>query len=85
LQRDDGVAVYVNGEEVGRSNLPTGALTAQTLARETIALAAESAWTPLVIPARKLRAGENVVAMELHQASATSSDAVLNLRIEGKR
>ncbi len=29
---DDGVAVYVNGTEVGRSNLPAGALTASTYA-----------------------------------------------------
>jgi tartrate-resistant acid phosphatase type 5 len=85
MKRDDGAAVYVNGEEIGRSNLPSGALTPQTLALQTVGFEAERAWVPLVVPARLLRAGENVVAVELHQASAQSSDATLDLRIEGKR
>ncbi len=85
MKRDDGAAVYVNGQEVGRSNLPAGALTPQTLALQTVGFEAERAWVPAVVPARLLRAGENVIAVELHQASAQSSDATLDLRVEGKR
>ena len=85
LRRDDGACVYFNGEEVGRSNLPNGALTPGTLAKETVGFAAEAAWVPIVVPGRLAKAGENKVAVELHQAGAASSDAILDLRIEGKR
>ena len=85
LRRDDGAAVYVNGEEISRTNLPAGALTPQTLAHEIVGYTAESTWIPAVVPSRLLRAGENVVAVELHQANAQSSDATLDLRVEGKR
>lgn len=85
LRRDDGAAVYVNGEEIARSNLADGALGPQTLAREVVGFTAERAWIPAVVPKHLLRAGENVVAVELHQGSAQSSDATLDLRVEGKR
>lgn len=85
IQRDDGVALYVNGWEIARSNLPEGALTAQTLAPQTVGFAAERAWVPIVVPTAALRAGENIIAVELHQASATSSDATFDIRFEGKR
>jgi tartrate-resistant acid phosphatase type 5 len=85
LKRDDGVAVYVNGEEIGRSNLAPGPLTPQTLAAQTVGYEAERTWVPMVVPRRLLRAGENVIAVELHQASAQSSDATLDIRFEGKR
>jgi len=85
LQRDDGAAVYVNGEEVARTNLPAGPLTPSTLASQTVGFAAERAWVPAVVPQRLLRAGPNVVAVELHQASPTSSDATLDIKIETKK
>jgi tartrate-resistant acid phosphatase type 5 len=85
LKRDDGAALYLNGVEIGRSNLPDGPLTPQALARETVGYAAEATWVPTVVPMRLARVGQNVLAVELHQASATSSDATLDMRIEGKR
>lgn len=85
LRRDDGAAVYVNGEEIARTNLADGMLTPQTLAHEVVGYAAERTWIPAVVPARLLRKGENVVAVELHQANAQSGDATLDLRVEGKR
>lgn len=85
VRRDDGACVYVNGVEVGRSNLPDGPLSGTTLAKETVGFAAEAAWVPFVVPSRLVRAGENKLAIELHQASATSSDAFLDVRVEGKR
>lgn len=85
LHRDDGAAVYVNGVEVGRSNLPAGPLSSTTLARDVVGFTAESAWIPLVVPRELLASGTNTLAVELHQASAVSSDAVLDVRVEGKR
>lgn len=83
--RDDGAAIYVNGQEVSRSNLGAGPLTDTTLATYITGFTAEKAWVPTVVPMHLVRAGANVVAVELHQSSATSSDATLDLRVEGKR
>lgn len=85
IQRDDGAVVYVNGEEIARTNLPGGPLAATTLARYTVGFQAEKTWVPAVVPQRLLRAGANVVGVELHQASLVSSDAALDLRVEGKK
>lgn len=70
---------------IARSNLPKGALTSETLASTVVGHAAERAWLPFVVPRSALVRGSYVVAFELHQASAESSDATLDARIEGKR
>ena len=70
---------------MSRSNLGDGALTDATLATYVTGFTAEKAWVPAVVPMHLVRAGSNVVAVELHQSSATSSDATLDVKIEGKR
>jgi hypothetical protein len=79
--RDDGVVVYLNGIEVFRDNLPPGEISFSTLALlglakndETIYLASEI--TPLL-----LNEGTNVVAVEIHQVNATSSDISFDLEL----
>jgi chitodextrinase len=81
LLRDDGAAVYVNGIEVLRSNLPAGTLTASTLASTAISGAGETTWVEASVPVSVLRAGTNTVAVEVHQATASSSDATFNLSL----
>ena len=81
LVRDDGAAVYVNGVEVLRSNLPAGTLTPATLAPLAIGGADESAWTEVDVPVSLLTAGTNTVAVEVHQQSAASSDVSFDLRL----
>jgi hypothetical protein len=85
MRRDDGAAVYINGVEVARSNLASGALSNQTLAQNVVGFQAESAWLPLSVPSKLVKPGANIIAVELHQASSNSSDAMLDLRVEGKR
>lgn len=85
MMRDDGAVVYVNGQEIARSNLPPGALSPTTLAVDTVGYTAERAWIPVVVPKSVLVTGENVVAVELHQAAPTSSDAIFDVRVEGKK
>lgn len=64
---DDGVAVYVNGTEVGRSNLPPGDLTSRTYASTAQnTTTARAAPVRIVVPARLLRSGTNVIAAETH-------------------
>ncbi|MBY0503203.1 MAG: metallophosphoesterase [Bryobacteraceae bacterium] len=84
LLRDDGAAVYVNGVEVYRSNLPAGALTAATLATTAIAGADETTFLTVALNPALLTAGANVVAVEIHQASATSSDISFDLELTGQ-
>ena len=74
VQRDDGIAVYINGTEVLRDNLEPDAAY-DSLATSSVDSSKERAW---VETARNtgapLVAGRNVIAVEVHQSSATSSD-----------
>ncbi|MDA0812198.1 MAG: lamin tail domain-containing protein [Verrucomicrobia bacterium] len=76
---DDGLVVYVNGTEVLRYNMPTGAVTFDTLAIDNI----EATWIEDIrIPATDLMAGPNRVSVELHQARPGSSDVVFGARLK---
>jgi hypothetical protein len=83
LQRDDGAVVYLNGKEVFRNNMPSGNITASTLASTTINTPDETAWVTTILPTEGLGLinGTNVVAVELHQSSATSSDSGFDLEL----
>lgn len=79
LLRDDGAIVYLNGTEVLRSNLPDGPVGAETLAIDAVADAAEEAWDSAILDPCLLVEGTNVLAVEVHQASRTSSDLSFDL------
>ena len=70
-QIDDGAIVYLNGVEALRLNLPAGPIDADTLAAAEIDSAEE---TLLELPASALVRGENLLAVELHQAGAPDAD-----------
>lgn len=74
LQRDDGAVVYLNGVEVWRDNLPAGVITNATPASSAIGGAAESTWLTHAVSPSLLVAGTNLLAVEIHQSSVTSSD-----------
>jgi hypothetical protein len=82
LQRDDGAVIYLNEVEIFRSNLPTGVVTAATLATNAASGAAESAWYPANADAALLREGLNVLAAEVHQSGGTSTDLYFNLELK---
>jgi len=79
---DDGVVVYLNGAEVHRNNLPEGDIGYQTPAS---AIATEGVFVSFSIPASYLKSGENVIAAEVHQVSAASSDISFDLTFTGRR
>jgi len=81
LKRDDGAAVYLNGVEIVRDNLPAGAVTALTPASGYTSGAAESTWYEFTVPASLVRAGDNTLAAELHQADANNVDGVFDLEL----
>ena len=80
--RDDGCAVYLNGAEVARSNMPAGPIVFNTLASATVFGADESTLQEFAVDPALLVAGTNVVAVEVHQAHATSSDVSFDLELE---
>jgi len=82
LLRDDGAIVYINGTEVVRSNMPTGTVTSSTHAAHTVAGADEDTFFEYMIPSDILVAGNNVVAVEVHQRSSGSSDVSFDLQLE---
>jgi hypothetical protein len=79
LIRDDGAAVYVNGVEVFRSNLPAGALSFTTKASASLGGADEKNPIPFTIPKAALVQGTNLIAVELHNAGPTNGDASFQL------
>jgi hypothetical protein len=83
LLRDDGAVVYLNGTEVLRSNMPAGAVGFRTVASTAIGGSAESAFSAATVPTSSLVAGDNVIAVEIHQSSGTSSDISFDLELVG--
>jgi hypothetical protein len=76
---DDGVVVYLNGVEIGRVRMAAGAFTRTTLATATVGDGDGQDALDFYVP--NLVAGDNLLAIELHQASATSSDLTMGLDI----
>jgi hypothetical protein len=83
LLRDDGAVVFLNGAEIRRDNLPAGAIGHTTLASTALGVPAEATFYETVHGADLLVAGLNTVAVEVHQANATSSDVSFNLELTG--
>jgi VCBS repeat-containing protein len=81
--RDDGAVIYLNGVEVARSNMPTGTIGYTTRAVAAIGGADESAWVEAPVDPSRLVTGTNVVAVEVHQQSSTSTDVSFNLELRG--
>lgn len=82
ITRDDGAAVYVNGSEVLRTNLPANA-GYRTVASSTVDGSAETTWYNYTVPTSRFVQGTNLVAVEVHQRSVSSSDMGFDLRITG--
>ena len=67
---DDGMVIYLNGEELARANMPAGGVSRLTRAVSSV----ESAVVDLEIGGELLRRGENVLAVSVHNTSINSSD-----------
>jgi CotH kinase protein/Lamin Tail Domain/Bacterial Ig domain/Immunoglobulin I-set domain/Bacterial TSP3 repeat len=79
VQRDDGVAVYLNGTSLYRNNLPSGTLTYSQLA--TNCSDNGNTWQTATLPLTNLLPGTNLIAAEVHQSSLGSSDIVFDLHL----
>jgi hypothetical protein len=83
LQRDDGAIVRLNGGEIHRSNMPGDPISYTTLASAAVSGADEQTWFATDIPVNGLPSGLNVVAVEVHQSAANSSDLGFDLELIG--
>lgn len=83
--RDDGIVVYLNGSELARDNMATGPVTFDTwAASRATTLSGENEWKPLgPVDTFPLVSGPNVIAAEVHQFNATSSDLSFDLHLAG--
>lgn len=84
MRVDDGAMVFVNGVEVVRANMPSGRITANSVASSYVSGGSESRWIDYAIPASMLRAGDNSIAVEVHQADINNGDAIFDLALVGR-
>ncbi len=77
---NDGAVFYVNGSEVGRVNMPAGAVTSGTYATAARSAAtANASPVTLTVPTSVLTAGTNVVAVETHSNYRKTPDLTFDL------
>jgi hypothetical protein len=82
--RDDGAVIYLNGTEIFRMNMPTnGSITFQTKAAAAVGGVDETTFYPMDISPSLLSEGQNLLAVEIHQATADSSDISFDLKLDG--
>lgn len=83
LIRDDGAVVYLNNNEVFRSNMPGGTIVNSTLALSSFADEEETTWfsTNRTASVAQLKPGTNVLAVEVHQGRVDSTDLGFNLML----
>ncbi len=68
---DDGAVFYLNGVEIYRLNMPTGAVSYATMAASAVGTASYTG--PFAIAASNLLAGQNLLAVELHQTTVVTN------------
>jgi hypothetical protein len=82
--RDDGAIIYINGRAAGRTNMNTGNQRYQDPAIGDASPEDQVVRIEYVPPAGLLHNGNNVIAVELHQSSASSSDMGIDVALQGQ-
>lgn len=82
LRREDAAAVYINGVRVVNSNLPVQGVTYQTKALQTMSTQSGTNYLVYDISADQLQEGDNVIAVEVHQITSSSSDLAFDLQLQ---
>ena len=85
LLRDDGAIVYLNGNEVVRSNMPGGVISYNTLASDYVSGENEKIFHKYSINPDCLLEGNNVIAVEVHQATLSSSDLSFDFGLSAEK
>lgn len=69
---DDGCVIYVNGKEGARIHMPEGAISYNTYSSTSVSTSAATG--SIVLDNSLFKTGENLIAVEVHNTSPTSSD-----------
>ncbi len=88
LLRDDGAIVYLNGNEILRSNMPEGPVTYATFASSNItgsSVPNENAYNAFTVSPVTFVEGTNVLAVEIHQSSDNFNDLGFDLQAVAAR
>lgn len=80
LAVDDGAVIYLNGQEAFRLGMRDGAVTYATSALRSVGNAKIEG--PFALPATNAVPGQNVIAVEVHQFDASSTDIVFGMTLE---
>jgi len=85
LMRDDGAIVYLNGQELFRDNMTDDPVDYRTRSLTVVGGGNESTYFPhtefVNDPTDLLTDGQNVLAVEIHQTSPTSSDISFDMEM----
>ncbi|MDW4573602.1 fibrinogen-like YCDxxxxGGGW domain-containing protein [Microbacterium sp. M3] len=83
---NDGVIVYLNGVELGRTRMPAGAITQNTYATSVVTHAAAAASrVTYAVPAGMLVSGTNVIAASAHANYRSTPDMSFDLSFVAER
>ncbi|MFF2488880.1 fibrinogen-like YCDxxxxGGGW domain-containing protein [Microbacterium sp. NPDC058062] len=83
---NDGVIVYLNGVELGRTRMPVGAITQNSYATAVVSNATASASrSTFVVPAALLVEGKNVISASMHANYRSTADLSFDLALNMPR
>lgn len=85
LRVDDGCVVWLNGAELTRLRMADGDISSDDYAADTAAGDDETSYNGTSHATKVVLEGENVLAVEVHQTNATSSDITLDLELSLER
>ena len=78
LLRDDGAIVYLNGEELFRSNMKIGTVRSSSYAEKRNSSKNSRIYFPYFIELPNFKPGKNIFAVEVHRGSRSDKDLSFN-------
>ena len=84
LRADDGARIYLNGKQIVNHDLPVSELTYNTGALYICESLGETSYSYFDVPTADLLAGDNVIAVEVHQLNGKSSDLAFDLQLSAE-
>lgn len=86
MRLDDCGVIYINGAEFSRPRMPAGTITNGTLGGGAIGSGTEATVDEtFTIPVSLLHSGTNIIAVEVHQTTSSSSDIVWGMSLDATR
>lgn len=83
LAQAHGSVVWLNGQELWRTNLPAGPIAYTNFATKLVGLYAPYSFNPVSVDTTKLQPGTNILAIEVHQFSPFTAAMGFDLELIG--